>query len=472
MKNKPKTSRNDPALLSNLFSRPVSFSRILDEIPLGAAVLDKERRILLINRTLAALTGYDQTEAHGLHCSSIIRSSMCLQQCPLNSSESCEYPFLQSNIVNRQRQKIPVRVSVSSITDVQGEHAGYFQLVEDIRAAHKTDWKAVHSQHFSTLIGSSPQIEKVFNILPMVAQTDSSILITGESGTGKDVVAEAVHLASDRAKESFVKVNCAALPETLLESELFGHQKGAFTGASESKPGRFRLAHKGTIFLTEVGDLPLGLQTKLLTFLDDKIIYPLGSTKGVKVDVRIIAATLRPLEQMARDGLFRSDLLFRLNVVRLHLPTLRDREGDIRLLLEHKLQTLTQQHRKNIREMSSDTLRVLLKYHYPGNVRELKNIIEYAVNVCQGDIVHVSHLPEYVLEEGMRHEHEIKFSPPVAAPTQIDQQDSRGCTWMDMEKKMILEALVAAKGKKSKAADILGWGRSTLWRKMKKLGLE
>ncbi|RQD64710.1 MAG: PAS domain S-box protein [Desulfonatronovibrio sp. MSAO_Bac4] len=461
----------ESALLGGLFANPVSFSRILDEIPIGVAILDSERRILMINRKLASLTGYDQGEAYGLHCFNIIRSSMCLQQCPMNSPETCEYPFIQSDIVNRQRQKIPVRVSVTSITDVQGNHAGYFQLVEDLRAAHKTDWKAAHGEIFGNLIGSSPQIEKVFNILPMVAQTDSSVLITGESGTGKDVIAEAIHLASDRAKESFVKVNCAALPETLLESELFGHQKGTFTGATENKPGRFRLAHKGTIFLTEVGDLPLGLQSKLLTFLDDKIIYPLGSTKGIKVDVRIVAATLRPLEQMGREGLFRSDLLFRLNVVRLHLPPLRDREGDIRLLLEEKLHSLSKQHKKNVRQLSSDALKVLLKYHYPGNVRELKNIIEYAVNVCQGDTVQISHLPEYIVDEGMRYEHEIKFSPP-AAQAQIGHQDSKGCTWMDMEKKMILEALVAAKGKKSKAADILGWGRSTLWRKMKKLGLE
>ncbi|RQD60268.1 sigma-54 interaction domain-containing protein [Desulfonatronovibrio magnus] len=460
------------AVVEGLFDSPVQLVRILDEIPVGAALLDGERRILLINRALAALTGYDQFEARGLVCSSIIRSSMCLQQCPLNDCDSREYPFIQSNIINRQRQKIPVRISVSPINGLNGKHAGYFQLVEDLRAQQKSDWKKDHGARFGTLIGTSPQIEKVFSILPMVAQTDSSILITGESGTGKDVVAEAIHLASDRAKEPFVKVNCAALPETLLESELFGHQKGAFTGATENKPGRFRLAHNGTIFLTEVGDLPTGLQSKLLTFLDDKTIFPLGSTRGIKVDVRIIAATLRPLEQMVSDGNFRSDLLFRLNVVRLHLPPLREREGDIRILLEQMLRKLSSQLKKNITDVSQDALQILLDYHYPGNVRELKNILEYAVNVCQGESILTSHLPEYVLEQGMRQKQAARLSVPVSPPVQVDRGDSKSCTWEDMEKKMILEALVAAKGRKSKAADILGWGRSTLWRKLKKLGLE
>ncbi len=459
-------------MVRGLFPAGVPFGGILDEIPLGAAVMDLKRRVVLMNRALTALTGYDQAEARGIHCSNILRSSMCLQQCPLNGGDCNEYAFVQSNIINRSRERIPVRISASPIHDLEGRRAGYLSLVEDLRSQEKMDWKSSHSTNFGSLIGRSPQIEKIFSILPMVAQTDSSILITGESGTGKDVVAEAIHLASDRAKGPFIKVNCAALPETLLESELFGHQKGAFTGAAENKPGRFKLAHNGTVFLTEVGDLPMGLQSKLLTFLDDKVIFPLGSTKGVKVNVRIIAATLRPLEQMVREGLFRSDLLFRLNVVRLHLPPLREREGDIRLLMDQMLSTISRQFRKNIRGVSEDALSMLLNHDYPGNIRELKNIVEYAVNVCQSDMVQVSHLPEYVFEDGLRQKQAAKLSIPVPSSLGQARSDSRGCTWVDMEKKMILEALVAAKGKKSKAADILGWGRSTLWRKMKKFGLE
>ena len=179
---------------------------------------------------------------------------------------------------------------------------------------------------FGQLVGKSPEMEQLYRFLPMIAQSDSSVLLTGETGTGKDLVAEAIHQGSPRAKAPFVKVNCGALPATLLESELFGHQKGAFTGAVENKPGRFRVAHNGTLFLTEIGDLPLSLQVKLLTFLDDRIVYPLGSTKGFLCDVRVIAATHRDLERMVREGTFREDLLFRLNVVRMQLPPLRERK--------------------------------------------------------------------------------------------------------------------------------------------------
>jgi transcriptional regulator with PAS, ATPase and Fis domain len=320
---------------------------------------------------------------------------------------------------------------------------------------------------FGTIVGKSREMEQVYQVLPTLAQNDTSVLITGETGTGKDLVAEAIHQASARAKGPFIKVNCGALPENLLESELFGHRKGAFTGAVENKPGWFRLAHNGTLFLTEIGDLPLPLQVKLLTFLDDKVIYPLGSTKGIHVDVRIIAATHRDLQEMVVHGRFRQDLLFRLNVIRLHLPPLRERGEDIRLLVDHFLRVLSQRFKKNVRSISREALAVLLEYPYPGNVRELRNIIEYGLTLCTSDRIEPEHLPAYMTEVDTPRQPVSERSPSVPERRRTD----RHATWDSLEREMIQSALVACSGNKGETSKKLGWSRSTLWRKMKKHGI-
>ena len=270
-----------------------------------------------------------------------------------------------------------------------------------------------------------------------------------------------------------------SLPETLLESEIFGHKKGAFTGAVENKPGRFKLAHNGTLFLTEIGDLPLSLQVKLLTFLDDKIIFPLGSTKGFNVNVRIIAATHRNLEQMVKEGHFRKDLLFRLNVARIHLPPLREREGDIRLLLDFFLNNYTQQLDKKIKGFSQTALMKLLSYGYEGNIRELKNIVEYAVNVATGNLIEPDNLPSYLFDpetqfHGTKPAPLATFKPSVLNPAEsVDNHvDNTTQTWSAIQREMIMDALRQVGGKKSDAAKLLGWGRSTLWRKIKQYNID
>jgi transcriptional regulator with PAS, ATPase and Fis domain len=318
---------------------------------------------------------------------------------------------------------------------------------------------------------------KIFKILPAFAQSDSSVLITGETGTGKDLVAEAIHQASERSHGPFLKINCGALPESLMESELFGHQKGAFTGAVENKPGRFKLAHNGTLFLTEIGDLSLALQVKLLTFLDDWIIFPLGSSKGVPVNVRIIAATHRNLEQMVKEGRFRKDLLFRLNVVRIHLPPLREREEDIKLLLNHFFKSFTSKFQKPIKCFSKQALKLLSNYHYPGNVRELRNIVEYSVNICQENSILPEHLPAYIFQSKPQSleyfstdkEQDCWNNAVDVKPREISMQPQ---TLENLEKQMIMDALRKAGGRKTRAAEILGWGRSTLWRKIKRYHLD
>jgi transcriptional regulator with PAS, ATPase and Fis domain len=389
--------------------------------------------------------------------------------------EQSEPVWVESNLINRDRMLIPVRITLAAIKTPDGKTAGFLETVEDLRPLRALDAKISQAYSFARLIGRSRQMEKVFQILPVLAQNDSAVLITGETGSGKDLVAEAIHQASGRAKGPFVKVNCGALPETLLESELFGHQKGAFTGAVENKPGRFRLAHNGTLYLTEIGDLPLALQVKLLTFLDDQVVFPLGSTKGFQANVRVVAATHRNLEKMVRAGRFREDLLFRLNVVRIHLPPLRDREGDIRLLLDHFLNILNTRFGKTIKGFSKKVLRILQDYRYPGNVRELRNILEYAVNVCQEGQILPQHLPTYLTEiTTWINQTDATAQEPAALdltePNEFKSYDTEQ-TWTAVERQMIMDALVKSGGRRSKTAELLGWGRSTLWRKMKQHGM-
>jgi PAS domain S-box-containing protein len=445
----------------------------MDGLSLGIVVMGLDRRILLLNSTLEVLTGFARDEVWGVPCQDVLRTNLCQQGCPINQAEKSNAPVsVEGNIINRARQKIPVRLTAVPLSDVMGQTVGFLETVEDIRAFQQMNASLLQTDSLGQFVGRSVEMEKLFRLVPVVAQTDSSILITGETGTGKDVLAEVIHNASDRAKGPFVKINCGALPETLLESELFGHKKGAFTGAVNDKMGRLKLAHNGTLYLTEIGDLPLTLQVKLLTFLDDKVVYPLGSTSGFQADVRVIAATHRNLEQMVGEGLFRQDLLFRLNVVRLHLPPLRERVGDIGLLLDHFLKIFSGRFEKKIGSFSQQAKRLLLDYAYPGNVRELKNIVEYASNICQNEAIGIEHLPAYLTNETVLGQaREGLESAPLRGSTE-SQNEVSGMDWAAIERRLIVDALVKVNGKRSKAAEVLGWGRSTLWRKMKQYGLE
>lgn len=457
---------NETAAVQGLFHAPVALEAIIDKIPAGVLILDTGRHVVLMNQALEALTGFSRKGVAGIGCHHVLRSRICFKDCPfLKMNKNSESVCQQSDIINKDRQLIPVRVTMAPLTNLAGELVGYVETVEDMRAIRDLDAEIHQAFSYSHIIGKSPKMEKIFQMLPLIAQNDSSVLITGETGTGKDMLAEAIHESSSRAKGPFIKVNCGALPETLLESELFGHRKGAFTGAVENKTGRFRLAQNGSLYLTEIGDLPIALQVKLLTFLDDKIVYPLGSAKGIHVDVRVIAGTHRNLEEMVKAGQFREDLLFRLNVVRLHLPPLRERAEDKRLLIDHFLNTFASHFGKSITGFSEKALTFLKKYDYPGNVREMRNIIEYAVNICQDKQIDRAHLPAYVIESL-----EGRNAPMAAGKPSLPMQESPSplpASWPETEKQMIMDALARAGGRRGKAAEILGWGRSTLWRKIK-----
>ncbi len=466
--------------IQGLMTVPLDFCALLDDLPLGIAILDLDFRIVFVNHVFEALTGYAASHARGIPCCHIVRSRECGANCPGSSAIHGKSPIcIESDIITRDRQRLPVRISLASLVDESGTPIGYIESLENIRAMKQDGVKKNKAYSFSDIVGRSPQMERLFQTVPIIAQSDTSILITGETGTGKDLVAEAIHQTSTRAAGPFIKINCGALPETLLESEIFGHLKGAFTGAVENKPGRFQLAHNGTIFLTEIGDLPVPLQVKLLTFLDDKVIYPLGSTKGFNANVRMIAATHRDLESMVREKRFRQDLFFRLNVARIHLPPLREREGDIRLLLDHFVNFFSRKLNKKNNRFTPEALAVLCGYTYAGNIRELRNIVEYAVNMAGEKPIEPDHLPAYLFDDPGSYVPAPHGVLPLNFPA-----PSRGAvvggamsgttrrTWANAERDMILDAMVRAKGRKQVAADLLGWGRSTLWRKMKQYEIQ
>lgn len=319
---------------------------------------------------------------------------------------------------------------------------------------------------YSKIVGNSIPIQNVIKFIEKIADTDSTVLITGESGTGKELVAKTIHYNSLRAKKPFIPLNCAAIPKDILESELFGHEKGAFTGAINTRIGRFELADNGTLFLDEIGELAPALQVKLLRVLQEKEFERVGGIKNIKVDVRILAATNRDLEQAVKDGIFREDLYYRLNVIPMHLPPLRQMKEDIQLLVEHFVKELSKRKRKEPPKLSAEVMNCLVNYRWPGNVRELENLIERLTILKEGDEVVLNDLPERLRE---KHQGEILPSQHLDLSSNgVDLNLMLG----EIENNMIMQALEISKGVKSKAASLLGLNRTTLIEKMKKKAIE
>jgi PAS domain S-box-containing protein len=452
------------------FQKSLVLSELLNGIPQGIAILNKDLCIVSMNRFLEAMTGYVTAEARGVYAEFILRSNLgSKNQVCGEVLETGESVSIAGNIINRRRKKIPIHFTLSRLHDEQEHPIGVLIVLEDSSVPKGVDSKRQDESATTEILGHSPQMEKVFEMLSVLARTDASVLITGETGTGKDMIAEALHKSSQRARRPFIKVNCGALPETLLESELFGHVKGAFTGAVNETVGMFRLADKGTIFLTEIGDLSLPLQVKLLSVLDDQEFFPVGGSRKVKVDVRIIAATHRLLRHEVQEGNFREDLFYRLNVLHLHMPSLWERDGDIRLLLDHFLRQFSLKLGRNVTGFTQEALDILSNYPYPGNVRELRNIAEYSANICQGNAVEAKDLPQYLFRPAEPSPVRSVTAPSAPSPVEpLPSVDKNHGGWADVEKEMILDALRKSRGNRSKAATLLGWGRTTLWRKLKK----
>jgi DNA-binding NtrC family response regulator len=310
---------------------------------------------------------------------------------------------------------------------------------------------------FSNIIGKSRVMQEMFSTLTLVAPSDATVLLNGESGTGKELVANALHENSSRKDSPFIKVNCAALNENLLESELFGHEKGAFTGANEQRKGRFELAHKGTLFLDEIGDMSLQTQAKILRVLQEGEFERVGGNRTIRTDVRLVTATHKDLQAMVDDGTFRQDLFFRLSVVPIELPKLRERSGDIPELANFFLKKYAKKNNKDIKGFHPEVLNYFIRYQWPGNIRELENTVERACILCLGEIITTRELPQNLLPEGTK----TSVSPPPQA----------GFTLRDMEKELIRSTLQQAEGNKSKTAKILGVARQTLLNKIKEYDL-
>ncbi|MFP5212518.1 MAG: sigma-54 interaction domain-containing protein, partial [Acidobacteriota bacterium] len=319
----------------------------------------------------------------------------------------------------------------------------------------------IQEQHrFEKLIGQSPPMQNLYRIIRRVAKTGSTVLITGESGTGKELIANAVHFQSERKDKPFIPINCGAIPEELLESELFGHEKGAFTGAMKERRGRFELANKGTIFLDEIGEMSPKLQVKLLRFLQERQINRVGGSRTIEVDVRIIAATNKDLEKAVATGEFREDLFYRLNVIPIHVAPLREREGDIPLLAHHFLHQHCRNKEISLKKVSKSALRALEQYSWPGNVRELENVIERLVILTDEDTIQMQDLPQRM---------QLQPQVCVTAPIELGEEGINLKDTLDeLENRLILEALEKSGGVKNKAAKLLGLNRTTLIEKMKK----
>jgi PAS domain S-box-containing protein len=433
---------------------------ILDSIADGVFTVDRNWNITSFNRAAEEITGWAREDAMGMSCSDIFHSSICGKNCAIAESLYKGAPVANRSITirNSQGDKVPISISAAPLTDHEGNIIGGVETFRDLTTITTLRQQLSQKYTFDAIISKAAGMQRLFAILPDIARSPSTVLILGESGTGKELIARALFNSSERKDKPFVIVNCAALPETLLESELFGYKAGAFTDARKDKIGRFAIAEGGTLFLDEIGDLPGSVQVKLLRVLQEKIYEPLGSNTPVKADVRIITATNRNLQALVREGEFRDDLFYRLNVVKISLPPLRERKEDIPLLVDHFIKKYSAQQGKDIVGISSGALAILMRYDYPGNIRELENIVEYSFILCDGGYIQPHHLPE-------------PFAAGFEEAAPITARGSGPQTLEDIEKQAIALSLERNHWKKMTTCRDLGISKDTLRRKIERYGL-
>lgn len=432
------------------------YDPILDSIADGVFTVDKEWHITSFNRAAEQITGTLRDEAIGRKCWEVFHADVCERDCLLKRTLKTNRPCINKTvqIVNKRGNNVQISISTAILKNANGGIIGGVETFRDVSEIEELRKEVLGKFTYSDIITRDHRMLDMFNTLPVIARSDSPVLILGESGTGKELLAKAIHNQSDRKKEPFVAVNCGALPENLLESELFGYKKGAFTDAKTDKPGRFDRAKKGTIFLDEIGDLPKSVQVKLLRVLQEKVFEPLGATEVVKLEARIIAATNRNLEQMVASGEFRQDLYYRINVVPITLPPLRDRQNDISLLIDHFITHFNRVYGKSIERVSSEALGILLDHRYPGNIRELENILQHAFVLCQSRVIEKKHLPAFLFR--------LSIEGSAGGPLKPVEK---------FDKNRIEEILLHNKYNRVKTAKELGIHVATLWRKMKKYGI-
>ncbi len=453
------------------------WEKIVNTINDGLMVINPDGSILMVNRAFEALTGYSSDEAIGMSCT-MLGCDACEKTmetrresawCKLFEDGEQDMKKCRCLLKCKDGTFLPVLKNASTLWDETGTRAvGVVETLSDISELIRLDEKIqIFSRQWDSeggfwgLIGKSPEMEKVFEMIRKAALSRAPVIILGESGTGKELVANAIHLCGERKHAPFIQLNCAALNEAVLESELFGHARGAFTGAYTHRIGRFQAANHGDFFLDEIGDIPLSIQTKLLRVLESGQFERVGDISPLKVDVRIISATNRDLEALIEKQEFRQDLFFRINVIPIHLPSLRERKQDIPLLIRTFIGRLNRSTGKVITGLSHEAMETVMDYHWPGNVRELKNAMEYAFVTTEGTVIRMEDLPR-----------KIYSSHGSVGAVDVSRKKVTEDAAFSSERARLIQALQETKGNQTKAAQLLGINRVTVWNRMKKYGVD
>jgi PAS domain S-box-containing protein len=438
--------------------RPIDCDRaraVIDCVADGVFTVDADWRVTFFNKAAEQITGMRREDVVGKRCNEVFEASICEAGCGLRRAIETNCPVLMRAIYirNARGERIPVNISANVLRDADGRVVGGVETFRDLSLMEILRSGRSNSEGPDAIIGNSAAMRRVLDLLPIVAESDSTVLIEGESGTGKELLARAVHELSPRRNHPLVTVNCGAIPDNLLESELFGHKRGSFTDARRDRPGKFELADGGSIFLDEIGDVSPALQARLLRVLQERTIEPLGSTAPVKVNVRVIAATNKKVSELVERGVFRRDLYYRINVFKMSVPPLRDRREDIPALVDHIIHRFNEQHHRELDGVAPEVMQALMSHRYQGNVRELQNIIEHASVLCPGGVIQLEHLPE-------------GFSKAMDAGVE-------GAEPVDvLQKHLLLGALERNQWNRRAAADELGIHVTTLWRRARRLGLK
>jgi PAS domain S-box-containing protein len=435
---------------------------ILESISDGVFTVDQEWHIMSFNRAAEEVTGIPREEAIGRYCWEIFRSNMCQKDCALKKTMKEGEAFVNSStsIINNEGQRVPISVSTSLLKDVSGKILGGVETFRDRSVIEQLRRELSGSAKMGDMVSRCSEMKKIFSILTQVAESDSTVLIEGETGTGKEILARAIHSKSGRKDSSFVAINCGALPDTLLESELFGYKAGAFTGANHDKPGLFASAKNGTILLDEIGDTSPAFQVKLLRLLEEKEFQPLGSVNTIKTNARIVAATNRNLSEMMQSENFRQDLFYRINIVHINLPPLRHRMEDIQPLIEHFILKMNTLKGCRISGITPEASAILMAHDYPGNIRELENIIEHCFVLCSEGNIDIEHLPSHL----------TTITVPTHTKKLVPHPEFSLQSAIHLTEKEIIERTLRENNFNRKATALqLGMHKSTLFRKIKKL---
>ncbi len=437
--------------------KPEATQAILESISDGVFTVDSDWLVTSFNRAAEMITGVPRREAIGRRCSDVFRSNMCGSACALARTLKTGKPIIGKAgfIINSEGRRIPISISTAVLRDEQGRVIGGAETFRDLSEIEALRQELESRTRVGDLSSRSPVMHRILEVLPAIAASPSTVLICGETGTGKELVARTIHSLSPHQKGPFIAVNCGAIPDALLESELFGYKSGAFTGALRDKPGRFALARGGTLFLDEIGEISAALQVRLLRVLQEHTFDPLGATHSESTDARVIVATHRDLLECMRAGTFREDLYYRINVVRIELPPLRRRREDIPLLIDQFIARFNRLQQKSIRGISTDALSLCMTHDWPGNIRELENAIEHAFVLRSEGTIEIADLPgEFTARFGFT----CRDIPIRSSRDVLDAHAIRA-------------ALERNHNNRLAAARDLGIHKTTLFRKIKKLGI-